>query len=130
LEYFLKIVEFELSLADFFYFFKHPQIIVHVTFCEADILKAFLSNIKLKFSDVHAIICIYVLGILQKHKWENAMTIDRKCWGYRKEAVLTDFLTFEELIKELMSTISCGGIHCFVTFTVDVYKIDYLPFYR
>lgn len=41
----------------------------------------------------------WVLGVLQKRKWENAMTIDKKSWGYRPDARLDDFLTDKELIK-------------------------------
>lgn len=40
-----------------------------------------------------------VLGVLQKHKWENAMTIDKVSWGYRQNARLEDFLTVAELVK-------------------------------
>lgn len=49
------------------------------------------------------------LGTLQRHKWENCMTIDRKSWGYRRNAQLEDYMSLEELIKELVSTVSCGG---------------------
>jgi len=38
-------------------------------------------------------------GVLQKHKWENAMTIDRKSWGHRTDAKIEDFLSSKELIK-------------------------------
>lgn len=41
----------------------------------------------------------YNPGVLQKHKFENAMTIDKVSWGYRADARLEDFLTIEELIK-------------------------------
>ncbi|CAB3985617.1 alpha-L-fucosidase-like isoform X1, partial [Paramuricea clavata] len=51
----------------------------------------------------------YDPGILQKHKWENAMTVDKKSWGFRREAKLEDFLTIHELISELAETVSCGG---------------------
>lgn len=37
------------------------------------------------------------------------MTIDKKSWGYRRNAPLSDFFTTAELIKELASTVSCGG---------------------
>lgn len=37
------------------------------------------------------------------------MTIDSKSWGFRREARLADFLTIQELIANLASTISCGG---------------------
>ncbi|XP_022080494.1 alpha-L-fucosidase-like [Acanthaster planci] len=51
----------------------------------------------------------YNPGVLQKHKWENAMTIDRKSWGFRREAVLADYYDMEYLTKTLAETISCGG---------------------
>ena len=45
------------------------------------------------------------LGKLQKMKWENAMTIDRHSWGYRRDANLKDYLSIEELIGQLVSTV-------------------------
>lgn len=48
-------------------------------------------------------------GTLQPHKWENCLTIDHSSWGYRRDAVLSDYYTIEELIYELAKTISCGG---------------------
>jgi alpha-L-fucosidase len=51
----------------------------------------------------------YNPGVLQPHKWENCMTIDQSSWGYRREATLTDYLTIEDLISELASTVSCNG---------------------
>jgi len=51
----------------------------------------------------------YNPGVLQKHKWENCMTIDRNSWGYRRDARYADFLTVQELIETLVTTISCGG---------------------
>lgn len=49
------------------------------------------------------------LGVLLPHKWENCMTIDRKSWGFRRNAVLSEYLTLSELVKELAITVSCGG---------------------
>ncbi|XP_046650335.1 alpha-L-fucosidase-like [Daphnia pulicaria] len=48
-------------------------------------------------------------GKLLPHKWENCLTIDKNSWGYRRNARLSDFLSTYELIKELASTVSCGG---------------------
>lgn len=48
-------------------------------------------------------------GTLQPHKWENAMTIDKASWGYRRDAKLSDYMTQKELLKQLIQTISCGG---------------------
>jgi len=51
----------------------------------------------------------YNPGHLVKHKWENCMTIDKHSWGYRREAVLSDYLTTQEIINTLVETVSCGG---------------------
>lgn len=51
----------------------------------------------------------YNPGVLQTHKWENAMTLDRKSWGFRRNANLSDYLTINELLTTLAQTISCGG---------------------
>jgi len=48
-------------------------------------------------------------GTLQTHKWENCFTIDKHSWGYRRNAVLSDFFSTSELLKETVKTISCGG---------------------
>lgn len=49
------------------------------------------------------------LGVLIPHKWENAMTIDKNSWGFRRNAVLSEYLTLAELVKELVITVSCNG---------------------
>ncbi|XP_013393623.1 alpha-L-fucosidase [Lingula anatina] len=51
----------------------------------------------------------YNPGKLQNHKWENAMTLDRVAWAYRRTVKLSDLLSMEELIYEIASTVSCGG---------------------
>ncbi|XP_054165346.1 alpha-L-fucosidase-like, partial [Oppia nitens] len=51
----------------------------------------------------------YNPGVLQKHKWENAMTIDKHSWGYRRNAKSEDYLSTHELLTTLAQTISCGG---------------------
>ncbi|XP_066171658.1 plasma alpha-L-fucosidase [Sylvia atricapilla] len=51
----------------------------------------------------------YNPGHLLPHKWENCMTIDRRSWGYRRDAPLRDYLPIEDLVKQLAETVSCGG---------------------
>lgn len=48
-------------------------------------------------------------GVLQAHKWENAFTLDKQSWGQRYDLTLKDFMTSEEVIHELVTTISCNG---------------------
>lgn len=47
----------------------------------------------------------YVTGHLIQHKWENAMTIDKKSWGFRRKTLLQDILSIEELIAQLVTTV-------------------------
>lgn len=46
-----------------------------------------------------------ITGKLETKKWENAMTIDRQSWGFRREANLKDYLSIQELIKQLVTTV-------------------------
>lgn len=48
-------------------------------------------------------------GKLLKHKWENAFTVDKPSWGYRRNMQLHEILTIEELLYQVVSTVSCGG---------------------
>ncbi|XP_073840092.1 alpha-L-fucosidase [Musca autumnalis] len=51
----------------------------------------------------------YNPGVLQKHKWENAFTLDKNSWGQRYDLTLNDFMTCEEVIHEVITTVSCNG---------------------
>lgn len=37
------------------------------------------------------------------------MTIDKKSWGFRRNAELSDYKSVRELIQDLVTTVSCGG---------------------
>ena len=47
----------------------------------------------------------FLLGTLQKHKWENAMTVDRLSWGFRRDMSMKDVLDMNELLFQLVSTV-------------------------
>ncbi|KAK4881536.1 hypothetical protein RN001_004855 [Aquatica leii] len=49
------------------------------------------------------------LGVLQSHKWENAMTIDRESWSYRRNIKIENIFSIHELLVTLAQTVSCGG---------------------
>ncbi|XP_066943692.1 alpha-L-fucosidase-like isoform X2 [Macrobrachium rosenbergii] len=51
----------------------------------------------------------YNPGVLQPHKWERGISLDRQSWGYRREAQVKDYLSINELISQMAETISCGG---------------------
>ncbi|KAH8301141.1 hypothetical protein KR018_003514 [Drosophila ironensis] len=48
-------------------------------------------------------------GVLQAHKWENAFTLDRTSWGQRFDVRLSDFMTSKEVVREIVTTVSCNG---------------------
>ncbi|XP_035733443.1 alpha-L-fucosidase-like [Vespa mandarinia] len=67
------------------------------------------TNIPCHHGDFYTCTDRYNPGILLPHKWENCMTIDKKSWGFRRNAPLNEYFTLNELIKELVTTVSCGG---------------------
>jgi len=69
----------------------------------------FGSNVMCHHSGIYTCGDRYNPGVLQKHKWENAMTIDKLSWGYRRNAKLSDYLSIEDLLQTFIKTISCGG---------------------
>lgn len=46
---------------------------------------------------------------LQTRKWENAMTLDKNSWGYSRVSTISDYLSIEELLSTLVSTVAYGG---------------------
>lgn len=62
-----------------------------------------------KHGDFYTCTDRYNPGVLQNHKWENAMTIDRLSWGHRRNMRMEDILSMEELVETLTMTVSCGG---------------------
>ncbi|XP_068629587.1 tissue alpha-L-fucosidase-like [Battus philenor] len=51
----------------------------------------------------------YNPGSLQNHKWENAFTVDKRSWGFRKTMTVNDTLTTRQLLYQVVTTVSCGG---------------------
>ena len=60
-------------------------------------------NIRITTSN--CLTCCFTKGTLQNHKWENAMTVDKHSWGYRRNVDVTSYLTITELLNELASTV-------------------------
>lgn len=44
----------------------------------------------------------YNPGEVQPRKWENAMTLDRRAWGHRRDLGAGDVVTHRELIRTLL----------------------------
>ena len=63
------------------------------------------------------------LGVLQKHKWEDAMTVDKKSWGYRRNTVLSDFLTMDDLTSILASAVRWDKIPCLPAFPLPAFMV-------
>lgn len=62
-----------------------------------------------KHGDVRTCFDRYHPSFLPSYKFENAFTLDKKSWGYRREMQLEDVLTFKEILSEFIFTISIGG---------------------
>lgn len=48
-------------------------------------------------------------GQLIPHKWESAITVDRQSWGIRRNINLEEILSPEDLVRQVVVTVSCGG---------------------
>ena len=44
-------------------------------------------------------------GVLQKHKWENAMSLDITSWGFDRTSGLNNYLPIENLTEILVRTV-------------------------
>ncbi|KAL3877688.1 hypothetical protein ACJMK2_035355 [Sinanodonta woodiana] len=51
----------------------------------------------------------YTPKVLVKHKFENANTMDKSYWAFRRDITLSDVHTMDELTEMLITTVSCGG---------------------
>jgi len=62
-------------------------------------------------------------GTLQKHKFENCMTIDRQSWGYRRNAVYASYLSVHEIIVQLVQTVRFLAFYSFQILHIVCYSI-------
>ncbi|CAB4054173.1 FUCA [Lepeophtheirus salmonis] len=51
----------------------------------------------------------YNPGHILKHKFEEALTLDKKSWGFRHEISCADVLSASELVQNVVTIVSCGG---------------------
>jgi len=47
--------------------------------------------------------------VLQKHKFENCDSVQKKAWGYRRDDDLSDYHSISYILTTIAQTISCGG---------------------
>lgn len=52
---------------------------------------------------------LFSTGHLLAHKWENAFSLDKFSWGFRRNMNISDILTINQVLKNVVSTVSCGG---------------------
>lgn len=62
-----------------------------------------------RHGDVYTCTDNYNPGKLQGHKWENACPLDTNSWGYRRNMNLSDVLSIDQVLEQLVQTVSCGG---------------------
>ncbi|GAB6028010.1 hypothetical protein CHUAL_002237 [Chamberlinius hualienensis] len=67
------------------------------------------SGVSCKHGDFYTCSDEYNPGVLLSHKWENCIKAEKQSWGYRRNAVLSDYLNVNDILYSLASTISCGG---------------------
>ena len=79
---------------------------------------------------------VSVTGKLVRHKWENCMTVDRHAWTYRRDTTLASYLTIEELVEDLVTTVRLASLsmchhclcyHCQCVTTVCVTIVNVSP---
>ncbi|KAF2888161.1 hypothetical protein ILUMI_18011 [Ignelater luminosus] len=66
-------------------------------------------GISCKHGDFYNCVDRFLPGEVLPHKWENAMTIDKRSWGYRRNSRLKDYFTTHQLLVTMAKTISYGG---------------------
>jgi alpha-L-fucosidase len=47
--------------------------------------------------------------LMDRRKWENAMTLDKDSWGFRYNFDMSNVISIENLLEEIITTVSCGG---------------------
>jgi alpha-L-fucosidase len=51
----------------------------------------------------------YNPGHLVTHKWEDCFTIDKRSWGFVRTSGINDYLTIQEILSQIITTVSTGG---------------------
>ena len=45
---------------------------------------------------------VYISGVLEQYKWEDATTLQKSSWGYDRSVGLSGYATTEEIINQLV----------------------------
>ena len=64
------------------------------------------------------------IGELFAHKYENAMTIQKTSWGYICNTNITGYLTIEELLYKLVTTVRYFTYYSYVAGPVKINHVS------
>ncbi|GLH08993.1 Putative alpha-L-fucosidase [Gryllus bimaculatus] len=66
-------------------------------------------NCRGKHGDFHSYVSMKNYVNAELHKWERAMSIDKKSWIFRRNSVKSDFRSTYKILLELVRVVSSGG---------------------
>ena len=50
-------------------------------------------------------LCIWIIGKLEKYKWEDATSIQKTSWGYQRNTNIKGYFTTNELVDLMVSVV-------------------------
>ena len=74
-------------------------------FCFISVELISLQKLLLKLIAQIILFCYFQTGTLMTRKFENAMKLDWKSWGYRRDTTLKEVISIEKLLQDIAETI-------------------------